>query len=522
MGLFKNLKDGLAGAMTPPTQEQMEAILDQMPPDKRAEVAANWAKGNQNMADAQAVFEQERDHRVASRVLDGPAGEYLYGRIEDLEGPQDVARRMQEEGVGSVYKGMLGSTVTGLREGMGEFLGGGKVEEVTDPEARARVSAEHRAARDAARAPYLAPAVPAVTISRLTTRGGTQIEEVAAYLEHSGLADHPERVYGVYRVPDRISPTLSTTSERGRVVEWDVVHEPGADTGPAAVAVDDAWFPADQQWVGRRLGEPSVLDEDLGLDYCIRAGLPPERCLGIARHGEFVNPDHGEETSLVRTYITGVHVFHPSGAGGDTLAAMAAEAPLTLPTGTHPGAHTEVLNVGEVVRAVHPRPQDPVPVPSPFPYLPANPQELLRLYLEVVGVRAADCYSAQVTVNAYRELSGRLLDEGSTNMGPRQPCADGKDRGRIHGAEHVVVTYRDSPAYGEGRARWAAYQQEALLAHLERQTHVRPPVEDFEGTYSDRALIRAGATLLRGAERIAAIGERKPPPAYRYCWPPVA
>ena len=143
------------------------------------------------------------------------------------------------------------------------------------------------------------------------------------------------------------------------------------------------------------------------------------------------------------------------------------------------------------------------------------------MYLEVVGVRAADCYSAQVTVHSYRELSGRILDEGSTNMGPKQPCADGKARGRIHGAEHVVVTYRDSPDYAEGRARWAAYQQEVLLAHLERQTHVRPPVEDFEGSYSSSALIRAGATVLRGAERIAAIGERRPPPPFRYCWPPV-
>ena len=243
----------------------------------------------------------------------------------------------------------------------------------------------------------------------------------------------------------------------------------------------------------RRLGEPSVLDEDVGLEYCIRAGLPPERCLGIARHGEFVNPDHGEESALVRTFVTGVHVFHPAGAGGDALAAMAAEAPLSLPLSSHPGAHTEVLNVGEMVRAVHARPQDPVPVPSPFPYLPANPQELLRMYLEVVGVRAADCYSAQVTVNHYRELSGRILDEGSTNMGPKQPCADGKDRARIHGAEHVVITYRDSPAYAEGRARWAGYQHEVLLAHLERQTHVRRPVENVDGSYSDHALLRAGA-----------------------------
>lgn len=144
------------------------------------------------------------------------------------------------------------------------------------------------------------------------------------------------------------------------------------------------------------------------------------------------------------------------------------------------------------------------------------------MYLEVVGVRAADCYSAQVTVNHYRELSGRVLDEGSTNMGPKQPCADGKNRARIHGAEHVVITYRDSPAYAEGRARWATYQHEVLLAHLERQTHVRRPVEDVDGSYSDHALLRAGATLLRGAERISTIGERRPPPPYRYCWPPAS
>jgi hypothetical protein len=215
-----------------------------------------------------------------------------------------------------------------------------------------------------------------------------------------------------------------------------------------------------------------------------------------------------------------VHVFHPAGAGGGTLAAMAAEAPLAVAEGTPPGAHTEVLNVGEVMAAVHPRLQDPVPVPSPFPYLPANAQELLRMYLEVVGVRAADCYSAQVTVSTPRELAGRILDEGATNTGPKQPCADGKERSRLAGAEHVVITYRDSPAYAEGRGRWAAYQESVLQAHLERGINIRRPIEDDLGQFSDSTLIRAGSALLRGIDRIESIGEGKPPPAYRYCWPP--
>jgi hypothetical protein len=417
---------------------------------------------------------------------------------------------------------MAQDAASGLNEGAREFVTGGKVDEVTDPDERARVAAEQRADRDAARAPYLAASVPPVVFSRLTTRGGTQAEEVAAYLQHSGLADRPGQVYGVYRVPDRISPMLTTNSEKGRVVEWDVVHEPGADVGGGATGVDDAWFSSYEQWVARRIGEPSILDEDLGVAYCRQAGLGPEQCLGIARHGEFIEPTNREENSFTSTFVTGVHVFHPAGAGGETLAAMTEAAPFPLPPGAPDGIHTEVLNALAIARAVHARPQDPVPVPSPFPYLPANAQELLRMYLEVVGVRAADCYSAQVTVDSVRELAGRILDEGVTNSGPKQPCADGKDRMRIHGAEVVVITYRDTAAYVEGRSRWAAYQVEVLQAHLERAVSVRAPIEDYLGTHSNSSLIRAGSALLKTAERVGSIGERKPPPTYRYCSPPFA
>ena len=274
MGLFKNLKDTVAGAMTPPSPDQMAALLDQLPPDNRAEVEANMARANQGTADAQAVFESERDQRRSGRVLDGPAGDHLYGRLDDLEGPQDVARRMQQEGAGAVYQDALGATTSGVSEAV-------------------------------------------------------------------------------------------------------------------------------------------------------------------------------------------------------------------------------------------------------FPYLPADPQELLRMYLEVVGVRAADCYGAQVTVHSAQELIGRVLGEGATNVGPKQPCADGKDRGRIHGAEHVVVTYRDSAAYAEGRARWAAYQEEVLLAHLERGTGIREAVWVDDDRDIDNGLLRAGAALLRGADRIAMLVEGRPPPPFRYCWPPI-
>lgn len=142
------------------------------------------------------------------------------------------------------------------------------------------------------------------------------------------------------------------------------------------------------------------------------------------------------------------------------------------------------------------------------------------MYLEVVGVRAADCYGAQVTVDSHQEVMGRM-GAGATNLGPKQPCADGEERMRISAAEHVVVTYRDRPEYAEGRQRWDAYQQAVLQAHLERGTRVRSAVWVDDLRDIDNGLLRAAATVLRGVDRIAMLGEGKPPPPFRYCWPPV-
>ena len=76
--------------------------------------------------------------------------------------------------------------------------------------------------RDQARAPYRAPHPVPIHISRLSTRGKTQLDEVLGYLNGSGLA--PDRIFGVYRVPERISQALTPHSEKGRPVEWDIVH----------------------------------------------------------------------------------------------------------------------------------------------------------------------------------------------------------------------------------------------------------------------------------------------------------
>jgi hypothetical protein len=367
---------------------------------------------------------------------------------------------------------------------------------VADP---ARHAAAERAARGEARAPYRAPGDVAIHISRLPTRGRTQLDQVLGYLNASGLA--PDRVFGVYRVPDRISQELTAHSEKERPVEWDIVHSDPHGTSAPFVATA---FAADEQWVARRVGEPSVLDEELALAFCLSAGIGPERCAGLARVSEFRALRDGG--SLVCTLVRGVVAVHPR-ADTDAYERMRAAAPLLLHEPA--GIHVEVLNWAAIAAAVHPRATHPPLVPSPFPQLPATPQELLRAYLEVVGVRPEDSYSAQATVDRVRAPGG-----AHTDAGPKQPCADGKDRMRAHGCEHVVLVYRDRPEYVAGRARWAAYQAEQLQAELGRGTGVRRRIElDAHGGRFSRA---ADALPDTWSEDF----EERPLP-YRYCWPPL-
>jgi hypothetical protein len=186
--------------------------------------------------------------------------------------------------------------------------------------------------------------------------------------------------------------------------------------------------------------------------------------------------------------------------------------------------HTEVLNWLAVARAVRPDTGRPHVVPSPFPYLPSEPQELLRAYLEVVGVRPEDSYSAQVTEDDPRDLN-TARQKGvftlTTNRGDEQPCADGELRPRLTGGAHVVLVYRDRAEYAEGRTRWAAYERDVLQAALSHGTHVRRPVDGpdfFERGTLGRFIGAAGAVY----DFVEGYGDdpfSKIPP-HRYCWPP--
>lgn len=532
MGFFKdvatafkpsNIAKGIEAARNPPSQEEIDAMVAQLSPEDRAKYEQNMAQVERGRQEARESYAQAKAIEDQHRVLDGPAGRYLHGSSMDLMGdPDEVEAKLQADGVFAFRRELKEKRKGEFKEGLRQSFGVQEVKQIKDPAERAQVAGAERAARDAARAPYLAPVRAEVQISRIATRGRTQLAELLTHLYEHGLAAHPDKVFGVYRVPDRISGPLTPHSEQGRVVEWDIVHEPlppGARPDPTDAPLVATSFRGDEQWVARYYGQPSVLDEDLALAYCLHAGIAPERCVGLARISEFRSVQGGsEEHNPIRSLVKGVVAIHPQGGDG-AFERMRAAAPLDLPADVDgpAGVHIEVLNWDAIGRAVHLKIMEPPPVPSPFPYLPATPQELLRAYLDIVGLRAADCYSAQATVDRPRELvQGGLF---TTNMGPKQPCADGKPRMRTTGCQHVVLVYRDSAEYAAGRARWDRYMAEVLQANLRNGLGLRPVVaqQDDLGGISFTPL-RAALRVAEAIDRLDDWGAETVPP-YRYCWP---
>jgi hypothetical protein len=498
------LKGGYAG----PTEEQLASLT----PAQRAEYEANMAQ----VAEAEDLVRDEHrqsvERELARRALYGPAGEYVYGAVPEAEfETPTLAGELQKSK--AQLKDVLRNPLN-TRPPPPPPTG-----TATLPGDRSAQAAAERAARDAAREPYVARDRPPLSFVRLATRQKTQVEEVAAYLGSSGLAGRPDLVYGVYRVPDHIDSGRVILGSGSRVVEWDIVHAAG-DLAPSEPATG-AFFKADERWAIRREGEPAVLDEDLALEYLARADIGPERCLGVARSLE-ISQRGAEGATHTISRVTGVHAFHPGGLGAGVFEALRSERPLAA--APREGVHVEVLNWRAIARAIRPESHRREPIPSPFPYLPGTPQELLRAYIEVVGLRPADSYSAQVTEDDARDISGvsrKGIVTMGTNRGEKQPCADGEERPRLVGGSRVVVAYRDRPEYAEGRGRWATYERDVLEAALSHGTGVRSPVvgQDFlERGVAGRLFNVAGEIY----DFVEGVGDDpfEDIPPHRYCWPP--
>lgn len=515
MGVFKNLKamkDAATAGMS--GQGPSAETLASLTPEQRAAYDAQMARAADAQAEGRQALVAAQSQERQRRALYGPAGEFVYGP-DPTDTSNELMDTLGNQGFRAYMKANWNATKpAGQRQA--------PVPPALYPD-RDRQLGHERAVRDQARGPYLAPARFPVAITRIPTRGKDQIDDVVAHLASTGLAGRPELVFGVYRVPDHLGSGLTT--QRGRYLEWDVVHA-ATEALPPTAPPASTFFDADATWVARSSGEPSLLDEDLGLAFLTAVGLGPERTLGIARVLRVLAQGDAESTSVTMSQVVGVQVFHDAAVDSSVFDRMAASRPMALPAGPPAGVHTEVLNWGAVARAVQPQTGHPFSVPSPFPYLPSTPQELLAAYLDIVGVNPFDAYSAQVTEDDARDLLSHFKAgpmSGSTNRGQSQPCADGKDRPRLAGGARVVIVYRDRPEYAEGRQRWAAYEREALLSALDHGTHARRPVEAMEFG----SLGGATRKLLRFAEKVADFvdtDETSDPyekvPPHRYCWPP--
>lgn len=343
-----------------------------------------------------------------------------------------------------------------------------------EPSEHEAIAAAERAARDAARAAYRAAEAPQLVFSRIPTTGNRAFQDVIAHLQACGLSARPDRVFGVYRVPDR----LVTVAGEGRAYqEWEIVHAPH-DPAPATDDVEVRALRREHHLVKRRPGDPAVLDEDLTGTLLARGGVGPEDCFGLSRLVTFRRSDQQGSTTWYAQVEAALALTRPSASLAAAHEQLAQEAPIDLPSTPALPFHLEILDWEAVAAWVAPDRWRPARSPSPLPHLPADPAELLAAYLDVVGVRSEDCFGAAIT----RSSDGGLGDLSAYGLGglrsaPDRPCVDGEDRRRIHAAQHVVVAYRDSAAYREGRARWRAYQDEVLHARLDHLSGVRPPIE---------------------------------------------
>lgn len=516
MGLFDGLramKDrAVAGFRGDgPTPEAFAALT----PEQRAAYEANRAA----VAAAQEEVAEAAARRFADRPLQGPAGEWLYAPTTPAANPDDLASMSTAA--------LLELEGQRQKEMWGELLRnpfGGRDDPPPPPppvssDPAVQAAAELQARVDA-RAPYLAPERGPIRVTRIPGDGGDDLREVRDFLASSGLSARPDLVFGVHRAPDH-HPMSSLLGRKRAYVEWDVIH---ADVGPLppgplpeVVTID-----AEERWVERAVGEPSVLDEDVAIAYLAAAGVGPDRTLGIARRMDVRSLDADESGGASMALITGVHVLHaPPGA----LEAFAATRPVIIPFEGMAGIHVEVLNWLAIAQAVCPDPHRPAPVPSPFPYLPGSALELLVSYLEVVGIHPAHCFAAAVVEDRPRDIEGSSSAGPftvRTNVGTEELCADGEHRRRLHAGRHVVVAHLDAPAYQDGRARWAAYQRDVLQATLENETGARRPVEPTRLGH-----LPGGAEVaVRVAEGIGEFidGDHEwltDFPRHRYCWPPV-
>jgi hypothetical protein len=198
-------------------------------PKQEAKMARIYARADEQAAQREAAGRKAQEEYAAFMASRG---------LEVPRTPQ-VAPPTTLRDVGALFK----QSFEGFKDAVGEGFDDRRdvldpgdaqlnkpVPEVEDPSERARIATEERAERDRARAPFVAADAPATTFTRFATTGRTQLEDVVGALRASGLAAAPDRVFGVYRVPDRFDHNRN--QEARAYLEWEVAHAPGRSRPP--------------------------------------------------------------------------------------------------------------------------------------------------------------------------------------------------------------------------------------------------------------------------------------------------
>jgi len=183
----------------------------------------------------------------------------------------------------------------------------------------------------------------------------------------------------------------------------------------------------------------------------------------------------------------------------DARAALARSAPLRCLAAEADGWPVRVEVLDPTLRTVterHPW-TEPPPEATAYPDLPADADELLTAYLEIVGVDPGDCYGATTSIR----------DQQSA------PVLAG-DPERASAASVVTLVYRDRDVYAEGRARFARWSAEETGTTFVDE---REAVDGIE-RWGNRALkVKNVDTMGLGTFREHGVGQAQDMAFYPYC-----
>ena len=349
----------------------LEERLKYLTPEQRAKYDENMRRVEEGRAQSQAAWDANKEREAELRVLGGPAGRYLYGAgMDDFGTPDEIEQLMAEKGVFGAHRELRAKRKGDFKNTVKQSFNVSPVPQIADPS----IPGSERAARDAARAPYVSP----------TAVDGEDRPDRHA---RGDAARRGARAPGRARAHIR---RLSRARPHQRPADAAFREAPGRRVGHRPLA-------------RRRAGRcRSLRRRSSPRSIGWRAGRASRRCSTRTSRSRSASRPGSARSAAPGSRASPSSARSPAPATARRAATWARSCAGSWRcirrrararssacgrrrrsrSGPPEGVHIEVLNWRAVAAAVHPKINHPPPVPSPFPYLPATPQELLRAYLD--------------------------------------------------------------------------------------------------------------------------------------------